>query len=96
MLKNNFISNVRDRIHVTPLIYVVTYFVLFYTQFNVVDILIQCIESLTNIRNLNFHKKPNLALSHLITYILEVKYNISYLSTSNHTPHLTNYSLHII
>lgn len=65
--KENVIPKDRGRVHITPLLSVITYFVITNTHFNVVDLLIQYIESFTIIKDLNFSRKPNLALGHLIT-----------------------------
>lgn len=49
-----------------------------------VNLLICYIDSLFIAMDPNYHKKPTLALGHLISYILEVKYNISFGNPSNH------------
>lgn len=93
LLRNNVILKDRDNFHVPPLLYAVTYFILFHTLFNVADILMQYIENLTIIMDLNFQREPNLTLVHFISYILQFKYNISYLIIFYHTNSLfTNYS----
>lgn len=94
--RNNIIPKDGDRVHVTPLQFAITYFSLSNTQLNVTDLLIQYIVILMIVRDLNFHRKPNLALGHLIAYILEVKYGIIFPSTLNHIPsRVINHSFHI-
>lgn len=74
----------------------ITYFVLSRATFNVAKLLIHYFGSFSVIRDPNFLRKPNLALGHLIAFILEVKYNISYSVALDHTLTLfTNYTFHI-
>lgn len=95
VLKYNVILKVDDCINITPLLSVVTYFIMTNTTFNIIDLLIWHIENLTIARNPQFNKKHNLALGHMIVYLLEVKYNISYPIELKHIPsHFTNHSFH--
>lgn len=93
MLRNNVNANIWDRVHVT-LIIIITYFLLLHIHVNVADLLIYYIKNLLIINDSNFCRKPNLALGHLIAYILEVEYNISYPTIYNKTPS-TNHSINI-
>lgn len=96
ILKNNIIPKARDHILVTPLQSIVTFFVLSRTQLDVVHLLIHYIDSLYVARDSNYRKKPNLALGHLIFYILKVKYNMSSSSSLNYIlTLLTDKSFHI-
>lgn len=86
VLRNNIISKAGDRVHITILLFIVEYFFMINTYFNVENILIWYNKKLTIIRDPNFHRNPNLSLEHLTFYILEVNYNLSYYTEPNHTP----------
>lgn len=61
-----------------------------------VNLLIYYIKSIYVARDYNYHKKTNLALSHLIAYLLEVKYNISFGSPPDYVlSPMMNKSFHI-
>lgn len=93
MLKHNVILKNCNYIHITSLISNITYSILSITQFNMVDLLIYYIESLSVIRDSNFHRKT---LSHLNDFILEAKYYIIFFASPDHTLTLfTNHSFHI-
>lgn len=79
MLGNNVIPKAEDRVNITSIPFIVAYFIMKNGHFNVIDLLIRYIESFNIIRNPNIRKKSNLALRQLITYILLVKYNMTYL-----------------
>lgn len=96
MLRNNVTLKDEDWVHIAQLISIVTYFILFWTQFDVVNLLICYIDNLTIFRNANYHKKPNLTQGHLIAFILKVKYNITFGSPLDHIViPLINKSLYI-
>lgn len=40
VLRNNVILNARDHVHVSPLLYVIIYFILLHSQLNIIDLLI--------------------------------------------------------
>lgn len=97
MIRNNVISMDRDRVNITLLVYVMTYFVMFGTHSNPINLLICYIESLTIVKNPNFHRKHNLDLGHFISYILEVKYSIFFFIKFDHIhSHFTDHSFHIL
>lgn len=66
VLQNKIIPMARDRVHITLLFSMVTYFVHFCATFNMVELIICYFKSLFVIKDPNFHRKPNLALKHLI------------------------------
>lgn len=80
------ITKVKDRVNITFPLSMVTYFIMYGTHFNVINLLIHYIERITIVWDLNFGRKPNMALGYLISYILKVKYNLSYTSAHDHTP----------
>lgn len=61
-----------------------------------VELLFHYIKSLTIIKDPNFHTKPNLALGHIITLIIEANYDIYFPIALDHLPYsFTGYYLHI-
>ncbi|PKU71957.1 hypothetical protein MA16_Dca007321 [Dendrobium catenatum] len=78
VLRTSIIPKTRDRIHITPLLSLTTFFIMARREFNAIDLLFRYIDHLTTIRDLGHRRKPNLALGHLIAYILETKYNLQY------------------
>lgn len=65
------------------------------TTFNILDLLIRYIKNLTIARNPCSKKNQNLALAHILAYLIEVKYNHSYPTKPNHIPsHFTENSFH--
>lgn len=97
MLRNIIILKAMDQVNITFIIFMITYFILMNTQFNVSHLLICSIKSFIIVRDPNFIKKPILALGHLIAYALEVKYNLPFSNTLDHTPSLLIYhSFHIL
>lgn len=89
------IPKVGDHTNITLFISIVTYFCLTLTIFNVEDFLIRYIENLTIISNLKSKRKYNLTVGNMIAYILEAKYNISYLEEPDYLPsHFTDHSFH--
>lgn len=92
LMRNNIIPKLRDWVHIALLILNVIYFVTSSTYFNLVDPLICYIDSLSNIKYPNFLRKPNLALDHLITFIMKAKYDISF--PIPHDTSLTSFSNH--
>lgn len=56
VLRNNVIPKVGDKVHITLLLSVVTYFFLFHTQFDFADLLLHHIASLSIIWDPNFNR----------------------------------------
>lgn len=80
MRKTNFKSEVKNCIHLTPLFFMVTYFILSHIYFNVFILIIYFIVSHYVICDPNYYRMPKFALDCLITYLLEAKFNFSFSS----------------
>lgn len=94
---NIVITKDDDHIHNTPLISIITYFIIYKIQFNVRDLLICYIDSLELAHDWNYHRKSNLALAHLIAYLVDLKYDFTFLlALDNILSPLTNKSFHIL
>lgn len=90
---HNVIPIVGSHINITPLLVVVTYFIMTNTFFNVENFLIWYIKILPLFSPLDRKNKYNLIFGHVIAYILDVKNNISYLAEPNYIPsHFTDHS----
>ncbi|KAL0926345.1 hypothetical protein M5K25_002566 [Dendrobium thyrsiflorum] len=64
------IPKVGDQIHITPILSLTTYYIMANRDFNAADLLIRYIEHLTNIRDPDHRRKPDLALGHIIAHFL--------------------------
>lgn len=84
VLRTNAIPIARDCIHLTLLLYLVTYFILSSTQFNVAGLLIYYIKILVVVWCLNYYRKSYISFGHLHAFILEVKYIIFFSSSPDH------------
>lgn len=79
VLRYNIIPKVGDQINITPLLFIITYFLMNNTSFNIGELFICYIKNITIMRSLRSkEKKYNLVLGHMFSYLLEIKY-ISYL-----------------
>ncbi|PKU63489.1 hypothetical protein MA16_Dca019298 [Dendrobium catenatum] len=78
VLCTSIIPKAEDRVHITPMLSLTTFFIMAWREFNATDLIIQYIDHLTTIWDPGHRRKPNLALGHLIAYILEIKYNLQY------------------
>ncbi|KAL0927303.1 hypothetical protein M5K25_001465 [Dendrobium thyrsiflorum] len=100
VLRSSIIPKAGDRIHITPLLSLTTFYIMARREFNASDLLIRDIENLTTIRNPGYHRKPNIALGHIISYVLTTKYNFEFPSTSTSPPipptFFINNSFHIL
>ncbi|KAL0927591.1 hypothetical protein M5K25_001776 [Dendrobium thyrsiflorum] len=100
VLRSLVIPKAGDRIHITPLLSLTTFYIMAHREFNASDLIIRYFENLTTIRDPRHHRKPNLALGHLVSYILTTKYNLEFPSTSasptHHPTFFSNNSLHIL
>ncbi|KAL0925294.1 hypothetical protein M5K25_003615 [Dendrobium thyrsiflorum] len=76
ILRSSIILKAGDRINMTPLLSSVTYLIMKNTPFDEAQLIVDYIQNLTDIRNLSTKRKKNIALGHLVCYILEKKYNI--------------------
>lgn len=96
VFKNNIMPKARSLVNITPLLYVVTYWVMSNTTFNELNLFIWYNDSLTITKNPLLKRKYILALRHLIDHILEVNYNIYFPSEVDHTFfHFINHSFNI-
>ncbi|KAH0470589.1 hypothetical protein IEQ34_000312 [Dendrobium chrysotoxum] len=86
VLRSSIISKDGDRIHISPLLSMTTYYIMAHRDFNATDLIFHYIEHLTSIRDPGHRRRPNLALGHLIAYALETKHNLQYLVPSNIQP----------
>ncbi|KAL0919025.1 hypothetical protein M5K25_011092 [Dendrobium thyrsiflorum] len=100
ILRSLVIPKAGDRIHITPLLSLTTFYIIAHREFNASDLIIRYFENLTTIRDPIHHRKPNLALGHLVSYVLTTKYNIEFPSTSTSPTHrptfFSNNSFHIL
>ncbi|KAH0461281.1 hypothetical protein IEQ34_008856 [Dendrobium chrysotoxum] len=99
LLLINLIFKMRtvDRIHITPLLSMTTYYIMAHRNFNAIDLLFRYIEYLTSIRDPDHRRCPNLALGHIIAYVLETKYNLQYPVPPNVPPSFySNNSCHVL
>ncbi|PKU80515.1 hypothetical protein MA16_Dca027219 [Dendrobium catenatum] len=86
ILRTSIIPKVGDRIHITPLLSLTTFYIIAHRDFNATDLIFRYINNLTIIHDSGHKKKPNLALGHIISYVLETKYNLQYPADLNHRP----------
>ncbi|PKU69858.1 hypothetical protein MA16_Dca017148 [Dendrobium catenatum] len=83
VLRTSIIPKVGDQVHITPLLYLTTFYIMAHREFNTADLIFQYIDHLTTIRDPGHKRKPNLALGHLIAYVLETKYQLQYPAPPN-------------
>ncbi|PKU63476.1 hypothetical protein MA16_Dca022127 [Dendrobium catenatum] len=72
ILHTSIIPKAGDRVHITPLLSLNTFYILSHKEFNATDMIFRYIEHLTTIRDPGHRRKHNLALGHLIAYVLDV------------------------
>ncbi|KAL0910700.1 hypothetical protein M5K25_018781 [Dendrobium thyrsiflorum] len=78
VLRSSIIPKAGDRVNMTPLLSLVTYLILSDKPFDEAQLILDYIHSLFDIRHPQTKRKKNIALGHLICYILEKKYNLIY------------------
>ncbi|KAL0906011.1 hypothetical protein M5K25_024471 [Dendrobium thyrsiflorum] len=100
VLRCSVIPKAGDRIHITPLLSLTTFYIMAHRDFNASDLIIRYFENLTTIRDPRHHRRPNLALGHLVSYVLTTKYNLEFPSTSTSPTYpptfFSNNSFHIL
>ncbi|KAL0918971.1 hypothetical protein M5K25_011025 [Dendrobium thyrsiflorum] len=84
VLRSSVIPKAGDRIHITPLLSLTTFYIMANREFNASDLIICYIEHLTTIRDAGHRRKPNLALGHIISYALETKHNLQFSAPPNY------------
>ncbi|KAL0923828.1 hypothetical protein M5K25_004607 [Dendrobium thyrsiflorum] len=78
VLRSCIIPKAGDRVNMTPLLSLVTHLIMSDKPFDEAKLILDYIRSLTDIRHPQTKRKKNIALGHLICYILEKKYNLIY------------------
>ncbi|PKU77879.1 hypothetical protein MA16_Dca005711 [Dendrobium catenatum] len=78
VLRTSIIPKGGDRINLTPILSVATYLIMSNIKFDEVDLISNYIRHMTFVRLPTTRRKQNLALGHLIGYILYHKYQLSY------------------
>ncbi|KAL0925698.1 hypothetical protein M5K25_004064 [Dendrobium thyrsiflorum] len=76
VLRTSIIPKAGDRLNMTPLLSTVTYLIMTGTPFDEAQLILDYIYNLTDIKHPQSKRKKNVALGHLISYILEKKYNL--------------------
>ncbi|KAL0912072.1 hypothetical protein M5K25_018017 [Dendrobium thyrsiflorum] len=78
VLRSSIILKAGDHVNMTPLLSVVTHLIMSGKPFDEAQLILDYIHSLSDIRHPQTKRKKNIALGHLICYILEKKYNLIY------------------
>ncbi|KAL0917744.1 hypothetical protein M5K25_012830 [Dendrobium thyrsiflorum] len=78
VLRSSIIPKAGDRVNITPLLSLVTHLIMTNTPFDEAQLILDYIHSLSDIRHPQIKRKKNIALGHLVCYILEKKYNLIY------------------
>ncbi|KAL0921340.1 hypothetical protein M5K25_008403 [Dendrobium thyrsiflorum] len=78
VLRSSIIHKAGDRVNMTPLLSVVTHLIMSGKPFDEAQLILDYIHSLSDIRHPQTKRKKNIALGHLVCYILEKKYNLIY------------------
>ncbi|PKU87620.1 hypothetical protein MA16_Dca009792 [Dendrobium catenatum] len=76
ILRSSIIPKAGDRINITPLLSCLTFLIMSRHPIDEAQLIIDHIYGLSEIGHADQKKKKNISLGHLITYILEKKYNI--------------------
>ncbi|KAL0917955.1 hypothetical protein M5K25_013065 [Dendrobium thyrsiflorum] len=76
--RSSIIPKAGDRVNMTPLLSVVTHLIMSGKPFDEAQLILDYIHSLSDIRHPQTKRKKNIALGHLVCYILEKKYNLIY------------------
>ncbi|KAL0906196.1 hypothetical protein M5K25_024670 [Dendrobium thyrsiflorum] len=77
VLRSSIIHKAGDRVNMT-LLSVVTHLIMSGKPFDEAQLILDYIHSLSDIKHLQTKRKKNIALGHLVCYILEKKYNLIY------------------
>ncbi|KAL0925247.1 hypothetical protein M5K25_004243 [Dendrobium thyrsiflorum] len=78
VLRSSIIPKAGDRVNITPLLSLVTHLIMTNKPFDEAQLILDYIHSLSDIRHPQTKRKKNIALGHLVCYILEKKYNLIY------------------
>ncbi|KAL0928148.1 hypothetical protein M5K25_000015 [Dendrobium thyrsiflorum] len=97
VLRSTVIPKAGDRINMTSLLSCVTYLIMTDTPFDEAQLILDYIQSLTDIRHPNTKRKKNIALGHLVCYVLEKKYNLVHPNPPTEEPiFFTNASFRVL
>ncbi|KAH0465989.1 hypothetical protein IEQ34_006092 [Dendrobium chrysotoxum] len=86
ILRTSIIPKAGDRINMTPLLSTLTYLIMIETPINKAQLIMDYIYKLSDIGHPHNRRKKNVAIGHLITYILEKKYNLIHPKPPNELP----------
>ncbi|PKU69968.1 hypothetical protein MA16_Dca014927 [Dendrobium catenatum] len=78
VLRTLIIPKAGDRINITPLLSMVTFLIMSEVPIDEVQLLLDYLYGLSEIGHAKQKRKRNIALGHLVTYILEKKYNLNH------------------
>ncbi|KAL0909814.1 hypothetical protein M5K25_020712 [Dendrobium thyrsiflorum] len=78
VLRSSIIPKAGDRVNITPLLSLATHLIMTNTPFDEAQLILDYIHRLSDIRHPQTKRKKNIALGHLVCYILEKKYNLIY------------------
>ncbi|PKU81770.1 hypothetical protein MA16_Dca026929 [Dendrobium catenatum] len=76
VLRTSIIPKAGDRVNITPLLSTVTYRIMTRQPIDEAQLVIDYIYGLSEIGHVDHKRKKNIVLGHLITYILEKKYDL--------------------
>ncbi|PKU66363.1 hypothetical protein MA16_Dca009605 [Dendrobium catenatum] len=76
VLRTSIIPKAGDRVNITPLVSIVTFLIMTRQPIDEAQLLIEYIYGLSKIGHVDHKRKKNIALGHLIAYILEKKYDL--------------------
>ncbi|KAL0906204.1 hypothetical protein M5K25_024678 [Dendrobium thyrsiflorum] len=97
ILRSCIIPKAGDRINMTPLLSLATHLIMSNKPFDEAQLILDYIYSVTDIRHPQIKRKKNIALGHLIRYVLEKKYNLTYPEPPTEEPiFFTNASFHLL
>ncbi|PKU59210.1 hypothetical protein MA16_Dca028503 [Dendrobium catenatum] len=86
VLRTFIMPKAGDRVNITPLLSTVTYLIMTRQPIDEAQLLIDYIYGLSKSGHVNHKRKKNIALGHLIAYILEKKYNLIHLEQDFEEP----------
>ncbi|KAL0928674.1 hypothetical protein M5K25_000584 [Dendrobium thyrsiflorum] len=78
VLRSSIIPKAGDRVNMTPLLSMVSHLIMSGKPFDEAQLILDYIHSLSDIRHPQTKRKKNIALGHLVCYILQKKYNLIY------------------
>ncbi|PKU74121.1 hypothetical protein MA16_Dca023854 [Dendrobium catenatum] len=76
VLRTSIIPKAADRINITPLLSMVTFLIMTKEPIDEAQLILDYLYGLSEIGHVEHKRKNNIALGHLVSYILEKKYNL--------------------